>query len=133
MSLGDVIVQREVSDGEAKNAIAALFEIGSDAVLIVPDLASLTSDESDRQVLCHKFSLPGGQYRCVLSLHEGRFMNLPRVQTALKLSGILSSDCLISDESVNPYSFTLVGSLRPVMVRAERLGSVGEYEVIASE
>lgn len=44
----------------------------------------------------------------MLSLHEGDFMTLERVQMARRLASILGCRCLVADEGPDPYQMVLV-------------------------
>jgi hypothetical protein len=81
MSLGDVVVERQLSNEEARQAICLLWNLQQDEVLIVNDLAELVSMNDPRRVLCHKWHIEGGQFPTVLSFHEGEFMDQPREAT----------------------------------------------------
>ena len=134
MSLGDVVVERELTNDEARKAIAALFGISPDDVLIVNDLADLLNRSEKRLVLCHQWWMPAGRFRTVLSFHEGQFSSFLCLPTVLKLSAHLGSCCLIADASSNPYSMTLVspaGDLQPVLLDSEKLEQ-GQYEIVCS-
>lgn len=117
MSLGDVIVERQLTDAEACAAIGTLFGLSDADILLVKDLNELPGKHKQPQVLCQKWELSGGRFHTVLSFQEGRFMELPGLPLAQKLSQVLDSNCLISDDSPNPYSWILVtptGLVQPV-------------------
>lgn len=124
MSLGDVIVQRELTDAEAREALRALFDVAAADVRVVHDLSELAEQPAPAKVVCHKWNLPAGQFRTVLSLHEGPFAEAPYMPLAVKLSRIVGSNCLVTDEALNPYSMTLVtpaGLTQPVTLSPEAL------------
>ncbi len=131
MSLGDVVVERKLSNTEARQAICALWNLQDNEVLIVNDLGELVFTNQPRRVLCHKWDLDTGQFSTVLSFHEGEFTELPRIPTAEKLSHILKCRCLISDSSDNPYTMILIGTgtkNQLVSLMPDQLDN-GQYEI----
>ena len=135
MSLGDVIAERELSNGQVAQAICALWGLHPTEVLVINDLEELVNSTQSRRVLCHTWVVQGGQFHTVLSFHEGEFTNLPRIGVGEKLSRILRCRCLLSDSIQNPYTMVLVSGNEPpksVHLNAKKLDS-GTYEVIENQ
>lgn len=131
MSLGDVVVERQLSNEEARQAICSLWNLQQDEVLIVNDLAELVSMNDPRRVLCNKWHNEGGQFATVLSFHEGEFMDQPREATAEKLSRVLRCRCLVCDASDDPYRMMMYcgdGQAQLVDLNSEKLDD-GKYEI----
>lgn len=134
MSLGDVLTHRVLDGQQVQAAVASLFGIPTDVVLVVSDLEQLLGNTAPhRRVLCHFSHIPSGDFRTLLSFHEGEFSSLPRLETARRLCSILQCDCLISGNTINPYSMVLVtsqGEAGAVALDAERLDSSNEYVIL---
>jgi len=131
MSLGDVVVERQLSNAEARQAICSLWSLREDEILVVNDLAELVSMNDPRRVLCHKWHIEGGQFATVLSFHEGEFMDQSSEATAERLTQILRSRCLVSDASDNPYRMVMFngdGQAQVVNLNPDKLDN-GMYEI----
>jgi hypothetical protein len=133
MSLGDVIASRVLDAQEIQAAVSHLFGILPNVVLVVNDLEELLEETvPDRRVMCHVSHLPSGAFRTVLSFHEGEFSALPRLETVKRLCVILRCDCLISDDTLNPYAMVLVdrqGESVLILLDPDRLDEQNEYVI----
>jgi hypothetical protein len=106
----EFLVDRNLTENEIANAIAQLFSIALTDVLVVDDIVE--TDVSDRvRVLCERMSVEG-DFSIRLSIYL-RDSNLEQSDSTLKIGQfceLLNCQCLVSDESVNPYQWRLVQS-----------------------
>jgi hypothetical protein len=106
----EFLVDRNLTGNEIANAIAHLFLIPLTDVLVVDDIVE--TDVSDRvRVLCERMSVEG-DFSIRLSIYL-RDSNLEQSDSTLKIGQfceLLNCQCLVSDESVNPYQWRLVQS-----------------------
>jgi hypothetical protein len=106
----EFLVDRNLTENEIANAIAQLFSIPLTDVLVVDDIVE--TDVSDRvRVLCERMSVEG-DFSIRLSIYL-RDSNLEQSDSTLKIGQfceLLNCQCLVSDESVNPYQWRLVQS-----------------------
>lgn len=106
----EFLVDRNLTKNEIANAIAHLFLIPLTDVLVVDDIVE--TDVSDRvRVLCERMSVEG-DFSIRLSIYL-RDSNLEQSDSTLKIGQfceLLNCQCLVSDESVNPYQWRLVQS-----------------------
>ena len=106
----EFLVDRNLTENEIANAIAQVFSIPLTDVLVVDDIVE--TDVSDRvRVLCERMSVEG-DFSIRLSIYL-RDSNLEQSDSTLKIGQfceLLNCQCLVSDESVNPYQWRLVQS-----------------------
>lgn len=106
----EFLVDRNLTENEIANAIAQLFSIALTDVLVVDDIVE--TDVSDQvRVLCERMSVEG-DFSIRLSIYL-RDSNLEQSDSTLKIGQfceLLNCQCLVSDESVNPYQWRLVQS-----------------------
>lgn len=106
----EFLVDRNLTENEIANAIANLFLIPLTDVLVVDDIVE--TDVSERvRVLCERMSVEG-DFSIRLSIYL-RDSNLDQSDSTLKIGQfceLLNCQCLVSDESVNPYQWRLVQS-----------------------
>jgi hypothetical protein len=106
----EFLVARNLTENEIANAIAQLFLIPLTDVLVVDDIVK--TDVSERiRVLCERMSVEG-DFSIRLSIYL-RDSNLEQSDSTLKIGQfcqLLNCQCLVSDESVNPYQWRLVQS-----------------------
>ena len=106
----EFLVDRNLSENEIANAIAQLFLIPLTDVLVIDDIVE--ADVSDRvRVLCERMSVEG-DFSVRLSIYL-RDSNLEQSDSTLKIGQfceLLNCQCLVPDESVNPYQWRLVQS-----------------------
>jgi hypothetical protein len=106
----EFLVDRNLTENEIANAIAQLFSIPLTDVLVVDDIVE--TDVSDQvRVLCERMSVEG-DFSIRLSIYL-RDSNLDQSDSTLKIGQfceLLNCQCLVSDESVNPYQWRLVQS-----------------------
>jgi len=106
----EFLVDRNLTENEIANAIAQLFLIPLKDVLVVDDIVE--TDVSDQvRVLCERMSVEG-DFSIRLSIYL-RDSNLEQSNSTLKIGQfceLLNCQCLVPDESVNPYQWLLVQS-----------------------
>jgi hypothetical protein len=106
----EFLVDRNLTENEIANAIAQVFLIPLTDVLVVDDIVE--TDVSERiRVLCERMSVEG-DFSIRLSIYL-RDSNLEQSDSTLKIGQfceLLNCQCLVSDESVNPYQWRLVQS-----------------------
>lgn len=133
MALGDVLVDRDLGIDDVQSSLASLFGVAPQEVLVVADLAELlTEQQPPHRVLCHLTHIPSGEYRSILSIHEGQYASQGRLEVVKRLCAILDCQCLISEEGVNPYRMLRVNATEDscsIVLDAERLDNNNEYVV----
>lgn len=106
----EFLVDRNLTENEITNAIAKLFLVPLTDVLVIDDIAE--TDISERvRVLCERMSVEG-DFSMRLSIYL-RNSNLEQSDSTLKIGQfceLLNCQCLVPDESVNPYQWRLVQS-----------------------
>jgi hypothetical protein len=106
----EFLVDQNFTKNEIANAIAQVFLIPLKDVLVVDDLVE--TDVTDRvRVLCEQMSVEG-DFSIRLSIYL-RDSNLDQSDSTLKIGQfceLLNCQCLVPDESVNPYQWRLVQS-----------------------
>ena len=128
----EFLVDRNLTENEIANAIAQLFLIPLTDVLVVDDIVE--TDVSDRvRVLCERMSVEG-DFSIRLSIYL-RDSNLDQSDSTLKIGQfceLLNCQCLVADESVNPYQWRLVQSSenwKLVYLNPKKLDENEEYIV----
>jgi hypothetical protein len=126
----EFLVDRNLTEDEIASAIAQIFLIPLTDVLVVDDIVE--TDVSDQvRVLCERMSVEGDfSIRLSIYLHDS---NLEESNSTLKIGQfceLLNCQCLLPDESVNPYQWRLVESSESwklVYLNSELLDENEEY------
>ena len=127
----DVILDREVVDGELAETLSQLLQVDPQRVLVVDEVAEANPGK-DTVLICEKGPV-SGDFRLLLSLYvlDESFVPRDRASFFVSLSSNLECRCLVADNSdVDPYVMLLVepgGSLRRVSLDPERLDQHDEY------
>jgi hypothetical protein len=120
--LGDVLVERELTREEVIRCLCELFSIAPAAVFVSEALEEILAMPEGIRVLCSKSSFSEGEFRTLLSFHEGDFMSRRRLEMATRLCQLLNCRCLVSDGEDNPYSVLLVcpsGSFGKALLKSD--------------
>jgi hypothetical protein len=125
-----------ITDGSIRSAVADLFEIDFQSILIVEDICDLSDLNVPRnQVLIERRNI-GGDFPLVLTFYIK--VKLLSDYKSDELYGImflchkLCCQALISDLDINPYSWYLVSvdrSIRRVYVDADKLDDKGQFSI----
>jgi len=126
----DILISREVAEPDIAAALASVFGIDADRVLVIDDLGTYDGDVTDGiGILCERRPVAGD---FVLSLTIFLRDDVLEAFAEAHEVGVLVGrmcliwDCaaLVSDDSLNPYSWLLVrgpDDIQPVHVNAETL------------
>jgi hypothetical protein len=132
--LGDVLLDREVGKEAARLALCSLFSLRPEETAIVESSEELATRTRDALCLCLLVRLAGGDFPTLLRVDANLPSGLPRIPTAARLCRLLGCRCLVSDGSVNPFTFLLVdagGECRRVAVDVDRMDR-DEYVIAAT-
>ena len=127
----NVFVDRHLTAGEAAATLAKAFDVPVADVLVVPDIIAANA-QPDARVLAELTSARG-DFPVLLTIYL-RDLNLATRDRAAIVGGFceaLGAACLISDDSVNPFTMLLVrrpADRRPVALDPQRLDA-DEYVV----
>lgn len=132
----DILIDRQPSDSELVHALAHLFQISTDEILLFGDYSQLLLDEpAGTRLLCERLPVEG-EFRMKLGImpvhpdQEAFVRTHDDVELVTSLCRILAVRGLIDDGSDNPYAFLLIDPNRAVSrtdLDAERLDSDGQY------
>jgi hypothetical protein len=126
----DILITRDVSEREIAAALAIVFSFPEDRMLVVADLITYEGAVTDDiGIVCERRPAAGDfVLHLSIALRDDDFEEFVRAHDDLDLIGRLCQiwDCaaLVSDDSVNPYSWLLVrgpDDIQPVHVDAESL------------
>ncbi|MCY2928671.1 MAG: hypothetical protein NTV86_04095 [Planctomycetota bacterium] len=130
----DILFDRDISHACLQEAISQVMNIAVSRVILIEDVAAYpTREESDCVCIVRR---AGGQFFLHAAIdYEEKFWAGSSADCVVRLASFLQCNCLISDESVNPYRMIHVsraGALRAVFVDVVALDQRGEYNVDAS-
>ncbi|MDQ3252991.1 MAG: hypothetical protein M3R15_03635 [Acidobacteriota bacterium] len=129
MFAGDVFIDRKLTSDEIANAMSKLLSISPAEVLVVDDITKLESRlGEDIHVLCEQVPMKGDfSVRIANYLRDAGLEKFVEQIGNEALTGQFCDEldcrCLISDDSVNPYSWLLVqgtGDVQSVSIDAHR-------------
>lgn len=136
----DILITRDVPEREIAAALATVFGIPEDRVLVIADLGTYTGKVTDDiGIVCDRRPVAGDfVLHLSISLRDDEFEQFVEAHEVGVLVGrmcrIWSCAALVSDDSVNPYSWLLVrgpDDIQPVHVDAETLDDTDAW-VLAS-
>jgi hypothetical protein len=103
----DVVAQRRPDDEHLRSALAVVFGIPEDRVLLIEDVSGYEKSAA-ADVVCLSSSVEG-EFTCLLSIDIAR-CTLPydtREQLLQRFCELLGTSFLVPDEDINPYVFWL--------------------------
>jgi hypothetical protein len=126
----DVLVDRKLTSDEIVSVLRQVFGLSSSEVLVVDEMPEEPIG-NNVGLICERREV-NGEFCLILSLYvqDGKFSHCNEADTIGRFCEISHCRCLISDNSINPYSFFLVQSpkgLKNVFLDANRLEDNEEY------
>jgi hypothetical protein len=130
MTCHDVIVNRKLTLDEITFGLCKGFSMKSSEILVVDDISKADVIEN-LKVICERQEI-SGQFPMILSIyvHDKQLARYDETQTIGRFCEITNCTCLISDDSINPYSWIFVNNCREyksVFLVASRLDEHDEY------
>jgi DNA-binding Xre family transcriptional regulator len=128
----EILIDRPLTSEAITIALSELFNLPANVIAVVEDIA--TSESDDRiQVICEKQQIKG-EFIEKLSLYllKAKLADNIDLQDLEKLCQLLHCNCLISDDSLNPFSMILVeasGKNQIIFLDIERLENDEEYTI----
>ena len=132
----DILIDRRPSDDELLHALARLFQISPDSIVVFGDYSELLKPERPgTRLLCERL-LVDGEFRMKLGImpvhpdQESFVRNHDDTTLLSDLCRTLSVRGLIDDGSDNPYAFLLIdtdGTIARTGLDAERLDNDQQY------
>ncbi|NER46418.1 MAG: hypothetical protein F6J92_06935 [Symploca sp. SIO1A3] len=132
----EVLIDRHLTANEIVTTVSELLLISLADILIVDDITSVKVNPKTR-VVCENTAIRG-DFSMLLSIYL-RDPNLGELDIKAltgQFSNMLRCKCLISDESVNPYSWLLIQGTTDcqiVYLDSDKLDEKEEYVVKTSE
>ena len=132
----EMLIDRHLTANEIVTTVSELLLISLADILIVDDITSVKVSPKTR-VVCENTAI-GGDFSMLLSIYL-RDPNLGELDIKAltgQFSNMLRCKCLISDESVNPYSWLLIQGTTDcqiVYLDSDKLDEKEEYVVKTSE
>jgi hypothetical protein len=120
----DIHIARHLSREQALDCIAHVFGVARDEVIILQDYEQIIPLPPGR-IVCGTRQRTG-EFPTTLEIFVGEQVEqaLPEHEVASRIARFLPADCLISDDSLNPFSWTLVsadGKVQQVFVDTDAL------------
>lgn len=133
INLGDILVDRNLSNDEVVATMSELFSVSPADILIVDDIYE-TKVSAHIRILCERMTV-SGEFLIKLDfyLRDPKLKKLEPEPIIKQFCSMLHCKCLISDSSVNPYSMLLVrksGDVQPVGLDPIRLDENEEYIIL---
>ena len=126
----DLLVDRHPTDDEIGTALAAAFAIPREDVAVVDGPIEDAVDANAR-ILGERFVMAGDfPTRLSVYVRDATLERFDRMATVRRLCAELDAKCLVSDESVNPYTMILLtasGTEQAVALDPERVDDHDEY------
>ncbi len=125
----DILVDRVLNKEELLNGTSHMFSCERENIEVIDCLEAIL-DVPEAPIKCQSTVL-SGQFPLLLSFYINDIVS-PRDKLAAikRFCAVMETACLISDESVNPYTMTQVsagGIITPVRLDPARLDEMGEY------
>ena len=126
----DILITRDVSERDVATALATVFGIRQEQVLVITDLVTFTGEVTDDFLILCERRPTTGDFVLYLSIYLRddpleRFVELNDDGTLIgRLCQIWSCSALMSDDSIDPYSWLLVrgpDDIQPVQIDSEIL------------
>lgn len=133
MIWNEFLVDRNLSKDELEATISQVFSVSPREILVVNDIAEAKVDKNIR-IICERLPLRGDfLMRLSIYLHDSQLKQLDPKLVIKQFCCILHCKCLISDDSVNPFTMLLVQEskdIQPVALDPEKLEENQEYIMI---
>ena len=124
MTWNDLLVDRNLSKDEIRATISQVFSVSLIDVLVVDDIAETEVSEHIR-VLCECLPAQGDfSMKLFIYVRDSKLAQLNPELIIKQFCCILHCKCLISDDSINPFTMLLVQEskdIQPVSLAPERL------------
>ncbi|MBW4637915.1 MAG: hypothetical protein KME05_06715 [Gloeocapsa sp. UFS-A4-WI-NPMV-4B04] len=131
--LEDFLIDRNLSEDEIRATISPVFSVSPIDVLVINDIAEAKVDKNIR-IICERLPVKGDFLtRVCVYLHDSKLTKPTPTLTISQFCCILHCKCLISDDSVNPYSMLLVQeseNIQLISLEPKRLNKDEEYIMI---
>ncbi len=125
----------KITNEAIQAAVAELFAIDSQSILIIEDICDPDIPVSESSMLIERQDI-GGDFPLVLTLYVQEKIQIDRSSNVLDdlifLCHKLGCQALTSDLEINPYSWYLVGtdrSIHTVYVDAAKLDDLGQFAI----
>ena len=130
MTSQDILISRDLAADETIAGLSAVLSVEPKEVVLVADWDEFPIARG-APVICHRTHL-GGHYPLILHLYINALAIKPSndLEAVRHLCKIWQCDCLMSDDSLNPYLMLHVsrtGEASTVSVDVEKLDNLGEY------
>jgi hypothetical protein len=104
----ELVTDRNLTEHEIKHAISKAFNISPKSIFVVDDITEFDVDEQVR-VVCERIEM-SGDFPMRISIYLRDEQLVPsNSQTMLgDLCDLMKCQCLVSDESPNPYQWLLI-------------------------
>jgi len=128
----EILIDRPLTSEAIAIALSELFNLPANVIAVVENIATSESDEHT-QIICEKQQIKG-EFIEKLSLYllKANLADNIDLQDLEKLCQLLHCNCLISDNSLNPFSMILVeasGKNQIIFLDIERLENDEEYTI----
>ncbi|NES18239.1 MAG: hypothetical protein F6K41_04740 [Symploca sp. SIO3E6] len=136
MMIWEMLIDRHLTANEVVTTVSKLLLIPVADILVIDDITSVRVDLKTK-VVCENTAI-GGDFPMMLSIYlrDPNLGELDIKASTGQFSGMLRCKCLISDESVNPYSWLLIQGTTDcqiVYLDPDKLDENEEYVVKTSE
>lgn len=107
------LFNRDIGDNEILDSLSEVFNISRDRIFIINDICLIDTKLDKIELLCEKTSIEGS-FQNMLTLYL-RSENLRKAgyveqNIFIQLCNLLDCECLISDDSYNPFTMILIKS-----------------------
>ena len=111
MTILEGLFNRDISDNEISDALSKVFDISCQKIFITDDICSIDTKLDDIELLCENINNKGN-FGKMITLYL-RSENLKKADYLeqnifIQLCNLLDCECLISDDSYNPYTMILI-------------------------
>jgi hypothetical protein len=122
----DIFISKEPKKNEVANALASVFKIPIENILIVRSIDDIQVDDNVK-ILCETYIVEA-DYKIKLSIYIRDDSLVPKndLETIARLCEELNCEVLISDYSVNPYTMLHIGR---ITVDIDKYDEAEEYEM----
>lgn len=103
--LGDVLVDRDLSDQEVASFLGRILGLRPDEVYLIEDIEQVLAQPATTRVVCQRTARGGEEYPLLLSLWGTTKSVHPFSTIVAELCRAFDCRCLIDDGSSDPYSW----------------------------
>lgn len=134
MSWQDMFIARTLTKDEITTALAAVFEVMADHILVVDDDFDWTSLNEDVKIVCTYYHVPGKfPTRLDITLIDSALTPEQPFTVECNLAQRLDTDIIVAGVEVNPYVWVLIHdreTMQKVLLNAEKLDAENPEIVI---